>query len=70
MHSWVFRNRARLRLIYGCAPLDPPSPPALPQAAPLPALPAPLPEGAGEVERDGEVVILRPMPYGGSILGR
>lgn len=25
MHAWVFRNRARLRLIYGAAP-----PPALP----------------------------------------
>ncbi|MDA1266863.1 MAG: hypothetical protein O2816_17420 [Planctomycetota bacterium] len=65
MHSWVYRNRARLKLIYGSTPLPP-----IPE--PSPALPAAgkgavetwelLPEGSGEVERAGQDVTLRPMP--------
>jgi hypothetical protein len=75
MHAWVFRNRARLRLIYGAAP-----PPALP--APEPELDLDLdldlgsdpdllrpeievsttPSDAGLVLRRARYVVLRPMP--------
>jgi hypothetical protein len=73
MHAWVFRNRARLRLIYGAAP-----PPALP--APEPELdlgrdpdllrpeidasttPSDAPSVAGLVLRRARYVVLRPMP--------
>ncbi len=57
MHSWVFRHRQRLRLIYG--------------PAPLPALPAPVEgarhkraaaQNAGQVLRRLRYVILIPMP--------
>ena len=65
MHSWVYRNRARLKLIYGSAP--PPPPPALPSAEEAPSEVVDeawevLPEGSGEVDRSGEGVTLRPMP--------
>ena len=72
MHSWVYRNRSRLKLIYGSAP-----PPPLPAPEPLPALPAPeleaaleaepfdapLPtQDAGRVVRRTRYVLLHPMP--------
>ena len=74
MHSWVYRNRSRLKLIYGSAPA--PLPP-LPAPAPLPALSAPEPEAAqepaphdaplpdedsGRVVRRASYVLLHPMP--------
>ena len=54
MHSWVFRNRARLRLVFGhLRPHALPAPPAV-----LPT----LREGEGEVVRRKHYVRLRPMP--------
>lgn len=54
MHSWVFRNRARLRLIYGPASLqDPPAPGRGARA---------IPRQAGRVLRRARYVLLMPMP--------
>lgn len=66
MHSWVFRNRSRLKLIYGAAP------------EPVPALPAGKPEpvepqgtlnfdpdadnAPGQVIRRKSYIVLQPMP--------
>jgi hypothetical protein len=63
MLSWIFRNRARLRTIYGA-----PTPPALPGArfarAPRPQLPVRRARRArpGEVWRTARHVSVRPMP--------
>lgn len=74
MHSWVYRNRTRLRLIYGSsAPALPPAmpptlaPPAVEEAPALPTPPAaqapPTPTGdAGRVVRGEQGVLLHPMP--------
>ena len=60
MHAWVFRNRARLRLIYGPA-LAPCPPPALPSAAPnVPDVAAST--DAGTVQRRARYVVIKPMP--------
>lgn len=61
MHSWVFRNRARLRLIYG--PNEPGPTPFRKEEEPAPA-PAPLParvRQGGLVERRSRYVVLHPM---------
>ena len=63
MHAWVFRNRARLRLIYGPAPAPLPLP-ALPAAAPA-GLRPPVPKDAGTVQRRARYVVLKPMPRRG-----
>lgn len=68
MHAWLFRNRARLRIVLGLA-----APPEAPQADAIPAgragvrrmvarrkrkrLPRP-----GQVTRSGALVVLLPMP--------
>jgi hypothetical protein len=53
MHSWVFRNRGQLRLIYGSTPLEP--------ECDEPARETRRPLDAGGVERQGNDVILTPM---------
>jgi hypothetical protein len=56
MHSWIFRNRARLRVIYG-------SPPIAPVAIEPPApFVAPQQKDAGQVLRRSRYVLLVPMP--------
>ena len=56
MHSWVFRNRSRLRWIYGPAPeLSEGELAALQEARPKFAT-------AGRVERVEGEVVLHPMP--------
>lgn len=57
MHSWVFRHRQRLRLIYGPAP-----PPALPARVERPPDERPASDDAGQVLRRSRYVILMPMP--------
>ena len=58
MHSWVFRNRSRLRWIYGPPPQE-----ARRGRAPLCAPAAePLPPQAGRVEREPADAVLHPMP--------
>ena len=56
MHSWVFRNRARLRLVYGGH---------RPQPLPLPALTAPLQQRLqgteGRILRRKHYVLLMPV---------
>jgi len=61
MHSWVFRNRVRLRAIYG-----PDAPGPLPfqmeeEPAPAPPPSATRARKAGLVERRSRYVILHPM---------
>jgi len=58
MHSWVFRNRSRLRWIYGPAPQE-----ARHGTVPVPAaVPQPLSPQAGRVEREPADAVLHPMP--------
>jgi hypothetical protein len=57
MHSWVFRHRQRLRLIYGPAP-----PPALPAQVEHAERERPASDNAGQVLRRSRYVILIPMP--------
>ena len=70
MHSWVYRNHSRLRLIYGSSPQPQPQPP-VPELAP--AIPGPAleaagprsparPAGSGRVVRGAQGVLLHPMP--------
>ena len=62
MHSWVFRNRSRLRWIYGPTP----EPSSELSEAELEALQEGRPTyagaTAGRVERDEDEVVLHPMP--------
>ena len=70
MHSWLFRHRARLRVLYGLAPADPVEAPAEARVSE----PAPAPEGTrrlrtrrnrlvpGTLARRGRWVLVSPMP--------
>ena len=75
MHSWLYRNRKRLGLIYGRAPLALPAPVEVPVEVPVEASveallehvaeatpPPPLPANAGVVIRRRRYVLLKPMP--------
>lgn len=65
MLSWIFRNRRRLRVIYGTVPgpalagalFEEQIPPALPAAQVDSSRPAP-----GELRRRKQHVLVRPMP--------
>jgi len=65
MLSWIFRNRRRLRVIYGTVPAPELAGPrfrgsdahGIPEAAPEPARPRP-----GELRRRKHHLLLRPMP--------
>jgi len=62
MHSWVFRHRARLRVLYGPAPEVRPGPLAIPgpESSSTPALPAGPHPDDGRVVREEDDVILHP----------
>ena len=57
MRSWVFRQRARLRVIYGLPPAEPPAPRTRAADARR--------EDEGTLQRRSRWVILRPMRRAG-----
>ncbi|MFT4540078.1 MAG: hypothetical protein ACI835_002527 [Planctomycetota bacterium] len=62
MHSWVFRHRVRLRVIYGPLPTGP-QPGLEPVFSPAIAAEEELAlERAGSIERGERFVLLHPMP--------
>jgi len=64
MYSWLYRNRARLGVIYGMSSPAPLALEASPGAGSLEGCRAPagLPPGAGSVLRRQRYVLLKPMP--------
>ena len=69
VHSWIFRNRARLRLIYGTPTpaVSLPSEEVRPEHLPIGVEarvegPLPPPSAAGTVQERARDVILTPMP--------